>query len=209
MNLELPSVYPITDKDLARKNDHLSILKDLVRGGARLVQIRDKSTPLTELLKDLLKCAEFASRKNVALIVNDRCDLSLSCGAAGVHLGSKDLPPESARVVLGETRIIGYSTHSISQVRTASSLPVQYIGFGPIFTTTTKKHAAPVTGLRELKLACSISTLPVVAIGGIHLKNIRKVLEAGACSAAVISSLMSSPDIARRMEAFMEAAMVK
>jgi thiamine-phosphate pyrophosphorylase len=207
--LKLPPVYPITDKELARKNDHFSILKELVRGGARLVQIRDKFTSVKELLPDLRRCVEFASIRNVILIFNDRCDLVLSTGASGVHLGSDDLPPEAARSILGDRRIIGVSTHSLLQVRKASLLPVQYIGFGPVFRTSTKKNVSPVVGLQKLKKACQESSVPVVAIGGIGLRQVGETLLAGASSLAVISALMTAPDLAGRMQDFLEAAMEK
>ena len=209
MNTDLPSVYPITDKELARSRNHLGILKDLVRGGARLVQIRDKHTAADALYEDLLGCVEFAAEHGVRLIINDRCDLALSCGAAGVHLGADDLPPEAARDILGAGRMIGFSTHSIAQVRAASALPVQYIGFGPVFATKTKDRADPALGLAKLRLACSVAAVPVVAIGGIDITNIRGVLQCGAASAAIISSLMSAPDISARMERFLDAAKEK
>lgn len=209
MNIKLPPVYPITDKGLARRRNHLGILKDLVRGGARLVQIRDKRTPPAELIEDILECVRFAAEQGVRLIVNDRSDLVLACGADGVHLGRGDLPPEAARGLLGQSKIIGYSTHSIAQVRSASLLPVHYIGFGPVFETKTKDQADPALGLAKLKTACGISAVPVVAIGGINLGNIREVLGCGASSAAVISSLMSAPDIAERMRQFLAAATEK
>jgi thiamine-phosphate pyrophosphorylase len=209
MQLHLPPVYPITDKILAKRTSHYSILKELVRGGARMVQIRDKSTPTPELFQDLKRCVEFASKKNVILILNDRCDLVLCSGASGVHLGCNDLPPEAARSLLGRSRIIGFSTHSLQEVRRASLLPIQYIGFGPVFKTKTKENAHPVVGLQKLRKACTESAVPVVAIGGIGLTQVVKVLEAGASSVAVISDLMTAPDIARRMQEFLDSATVK
>ncbi len=204
--LELPPIYPITDKELAGKPTHLSILRELVRGGAQFVQIRDKSTPLNELLRDLIQCVEFARKRGAALIVNDRCDLVLSAGATGIHLGQEDLPPVAARAILEEKHIIGLSTHSLVQVRQSSELPIQYIGFGPVFGTSTKENPEPVVGLRRLANACRVSSLPVVAIGGIGLDQIRPVLDAGAASAAVISALMRSTDLALQMERFLERA---
>ncbi len=206
MKFELPPIYPITDKELARKRNHFSIVRELFHGGASLVQIRDKSTPACELIPDLLKCADFASSNGLTLIIDDRCDFALSCGGDGVHLGRNDLPPEAARKLLGNGKIIGYSTHSVSQVRIANTLPVEYIGFGPVFETTTKKDPDTTLGLENLRMACRISTLPVVAIGGIRLSNLLEVLDTGAKSVAVISALMKAPDIARRMEKFMKAA---
>ena len=202
----IPPIYPITDKKLACRANHISILKELVRGGAQCVQIRDKFTPLDELVRDLRQCVEFARMKGVTLLVNDRCDLVLSCGAAGVHLGQEDLPPEAARAILGEKMIIGFSTHSLAQVRKASAFPVQYLGFGPVYRTSTKGDASPSVGLRRLAHACRASSVPVVAIGGIGLEQVRQVLGAGAASAAVISALMKAPDLARQMERFLNQA---
>jgi thiamine-phosphate pyrophosphorylase len=207
MRLTLPPIYPITDKTLARRESHLSILTELVRGGARLIQIRDKSTPIQDLLKDLRRCVDFAASRGITLIVNDRCDLALSCGAMGVHLGQDDLPPEAARKIFGRRKIIGYSAHSLAQVRKAQLLPIDYIGFGPVFPTATKCDAAPAAGLQHLAKACKASVLPVVAIGGIDLDQVQEVLRAGASSAAVISALMKAKNLARRMECFLEKAM--
>jgi thiamine-phosphate pyrophosphorylase len=209
MKFKLPPIYPITDKQLAERTTHLSILKELARGGAQLVQIRDKATPVRDFLRDLVQCAEFAYTKNITLIINDRCDLVLCCGAAGVHLGQEDLLPEAARALLGKSKIIGYSTHSLAQVVGSHILPVQYIGFGPIYPTSTKKQAAPEVGLWRLSQACKISALPVVAIGGIGINHVKEVLKAGAASVAVISSLMQSENIALQMERFLEQAREK
>ncbi len=205
----LPPIYPITDKTLARKTSHLAIVRELVRGGASLVQVRDKRTPVNELLHDLRRCVEFCDRRGVLLIVDDRCDLALCVGAAGVHLGQEDLPPEAARKILGRKAIIGYSTHNSAQMRKAATLPVQYVGFGPVFPTSTKAQASPVTGLHALALSCSKSPFPVVAIGGIGAEQVREVLEAGAASAAVISAVMSQSDIAKSMERLLRIARAK
>lgn len=204
-----PPIYPITDKKLARKPTHISILKELVRGGAQLVQIRDKSTPLNELLADVRQCVEFARKKGVVLILNDRCDLVLSSGAMGIHLGQNDLPPTAARAILETNHVIGFSTHSLRQVRESIGLPIQYIGFGPIFGTSTKQNASPVVGLRRLANACKASAVPVIAIGGIGLEQVRPALDAGAASIAVISALMSAKDLARQMELFLERSREK
>jgi thiamine-phosphate diphosphorylase len=206
MPLRLPLIYPITDKRISGKHTHLAILKQLADAGASLVQIRDKETPLPELLLDLRRCVAFCRERSITLIVNDRCDLALSCGADGVHLGQEDLPPLAARTVLGDRRLIGYSTHNARQVRQTLHLPIQYIGFGPVYATTTKATRNRVVGLDGLKRACLIAQVPVVAIGGIGAGEIRAVLDAGAASAAVVSSLMSAKSIARKMEFFLKIA---
>jgi thiamine-phosphate pyrophosphorylase len=203
---KLPRIYPITDKALARKSSHLAIVRELIRGGATLVQVRDKQTPVRELLLDLRRCVAYAHEHGVCLIVNDRCDLVLCSGADGVHLGQTDLPPKAARKVLGTHRVIGFSTHSLSQLRQAGTLRVQYLGFGPVYGTSTKTAVDQATGISTLRRACRVSTRPVVAIGGITLDRLPAVLGAGASSAAVISALMTAKSIAHQMEAFRRAA---
>ncbi len=202
----LPPVYAITDKRLAAKDSHLAIIKELVRGGCTLVQVRDKETPLGPLLEDLRRCADFCRARNVVFIVNDRCDLALIIGASGVHLGQEDLPPGAARGLLGPDRIIGFSTNTLLHVRRSASMPVQYIGHGPIFPTTTRKNPSPVIGIEGLRAICPRSPWPVVAIGGIGPDTLRDVLDAGARSAAVISSLMEARSIARQMERLLRIA---
>jgi thiamine-phosphate pyrophosphorylase len=204
--VKLPPIYPITDKRLAGRATHREIVRELIRGGARLIQIRDRTTPVAELLDDLRRCVELADRHGARIVVNDRVDLALMAGAAGVHLGQDDLPPTAARRLLGSRRVIGFSTHNLRQVRGAARLPVDYIGFGPVFGTSTKSDTAPVVGMRGLRRTCSVSTVPVAAIGGIGLEQVRAVLDAGARSVAVISAVMAHPDLARRMEALLRAA---
>jgi len=206
MKLNLPPVYPITDKAFSGRPSHLAILKELARGGAELVQIRDKTTPDRELYADLLRCLQYAADRHITVLVDDRCDMVLGTSAAGVHLGQKDLPPEAARSLLGAGRIIGYSTHSLAQVRAANRLPLDYIGFGPVFATTSKERPDRVVGLAGLRRACRESKRPVVAIGGIGPEQIKAVLGAGAGSAAVISALMRAPSIAREMEKLLRIA---
>jgi thiamine-phosphate pyrophosphorylase len=206
MRFSVPLVYAITDKRLARKSSHLEIIRELVRGGARLIQVRDKETPARDLLADLRKCMELADKHGVLLIVNDRCDLALSSNAAGVHLGQDDLPPVAARHLLGAKKIIGISTHNQAQVRQSRGMPVSYIGFGPIYNTATKSLTYPATGLKALRRACHQALKPVVAIGGIHLEEVSDVLAAGAASVAIISDLMTAKNLAQRMEEFLKRA---
>jgi len=209
MAFQLPPIYPITDKRLSGRQSHLAIVRELVRGGAVLVQVRDKETPAAELLTDLCRCAEYCGKHGVLLLVNDRCDLVLSCGAGGVHLGQDDLPPAAARAVLPRNRVIGFSTHTLAQVRRSNSLPIDYIGFGPVYATKTKGKTSPVVGITGLQRACEESRRPVVAIGGIGQERIAEVLRAGASSVAVISALMKAENIARRMQELLDDARVR
>ena len=140
--------------------------------------------------------AKAAQQSGVRLIINDRVDIALAAGAAGVHLGQDDLSPEAARKLLGPDAIIGYSTHNIDQAMSATKLPIDYLAIGPIFSTTTKTDTAPVLGLDGLlAVRRAIGQFPLVAIGGITLENAREVINAGADSVAVISALLSMPNI--------------
>ena len=144
---------------------------------------------------EFYKQAKAAKQSGVQLIINDRVDIALAAGGAGVHLGQDDLSPEAARKLLGPQAIIGYSTHNVAQAISATKLPIDYLAIGPIFSTTTKIDTAPVLGLEGLKaVRRAIGDLPLVAIGGITLTNAREVIDAGADSVAVISALLSVPD---------------
>jgi thiamine-phosphate pyrophosphorylase len=149
---------------------------------------------------------DFASERGVMLIVNDRCDLVMASGAAGVHLGQEDLPPEAARKILPAAAVIGFSTHSLDQIRSAARLPVDYVGFGPVFPTRSKRNPSPLVGVAQLQAACRRSRKPVVAIGGIGLAELPRVLQAGASSVAVISALMKAPCLAGAMERWLREA---
>lgn len=185
---KLPRVYPLTDVQLSGLS-HAEQVRLLSLGGATLIQLREKQMPALEFYEQ----ARAAQGSGVRLIVNDRVDIALAAGAAGVHLGQDDMPPEVARKLLGPQAIVGYSTHNVEQAINAINLPIDYVAIGPIFSTTTKSDTAPVLGLDGLRaVRQAIGNFPLVAIGGITEANAREVIEAGADSVAVISAILSS-----------------
>ena len=187
--LRLPRVYPITDTRISGLS-HAAQVALFAEGGATLVQLRDKHMPALQFYEAAKAALEVARERRMQLIVNDRVDIALAVGADGVHLGQDDLPPEAARRLLGDDAIIGYSTHSISQILEAAKLPVDYLAIGPIFPTSTKENPDPVVGLEGLRLVReAIGARPLVAIGGITQANAEAVIEAGADSAAMIRGL--------------------
>lgn len=198
-----PKLYAITDVSIAGLS-HLEQLKRLVEGGATLIQLREKTAAPGEWFDDALACAEYAREHGVTLIVNDRADIAMAIGASGVHLGQDDMPVGAARSLLGRDAVIGLSTHTLEQVEAAARLPIDYIGFGPIFPTTTKSNPDEVVGLDLLNEAHRIAPgLPIVAIGGITLDNFQAVLDAGATSVALISDLLSDSEaIAHKVRTF-------
>src|SRR5215510_8107885 len=168
----LPRVYPLTDVQLSGLS-HAEQVRLLSLGGASLIQLREKRMSPLEFYEQ----ARAARRSGVRLIVNDRVDIALSAGAAGVHLGQDDMPPEAARKLLGPQAIIGYSTHNVEQAINAISLPIDYLAIGPIFSTTTKSDTAPVLALDGFRMVrVAIGDFPLVAIGGIRHSNARDVL---------------------------------
>ena len=185
---KLPTIYPITDKALSGLS-HAEQVARLIDGGATLIQLRDKESAPKDFLRDAEAAKRIADQNSVQLIINDRVDIAIALAATGVHLGQSDLPAQVARRLLKQGSVVGFSTHDLGQVRIAAAAPIDYIAFGPIFSTNTKLDHEPSVGLAQLEAATRIVPhIPVVAIGGITAANCRSVLEAGASSVAVISA---------------------
>jgi thiamine-phosphate pyrophosphorylase len=162
--------------------------------GAGFVQLRDKDATSACLLEESRNAAEAAAERGIFLVINDRVDIALMVTANGVHLGQDDLPPEAARRLLGESAVIGLSTHSMVQAERALDQPIDYLAIGPIFETNTKADHEPVVGLRGLEsIRRVVGDFPLVAIGGITAERLTSVFNAGASSAAMISGLASDP----------------
>jgi thiamine-phosphate pyrophosphorylase len=191
MSFKLPRLYAITDARLSGQSHAEQVLR-LGRGGARLIQLREKHMSAREFFREAQAALAIARELNVKLIINDRVDVALTLGADGVHLGQDDMPPEAARRILGEQAVIGFSTHNLEQSLAAASLPVDYLAIGPIFPTSSKENPDPTLGLEALrKVREAVASLPLVAIGGITPENAQATLGAGADSLAVISALLT------------------
>jgi len=190
----LPRLYAIAD---ASFGDPVKLSHALFDGGVRLLQVRNKDASARDLfdqVEQIIKRAPADAR----VIVNDRVDIALTAGAAGVHLGQTDLPAAAARYILGNHSLVGFSTHNLTQALEANNLPVDYVAVGPIFATSTKSNADPIVGLEGLASICKVVQKPVVAIGGIQLENVLEVFDAGAHSVAVIRDLLSASDVEAR-----------
>jgi len=193
VSLDLPKVYPITDTCLSGLS-HAEQVARLIEGGASLIQLRDKHAAPREFYREAAAALKVARDHHARLIINDRVDIALALNADGVHLGQTDIPVEAARRLLGKEAIIGFSTHNIQQAKLATSFPVDYLAFGPVFRTVTKENPDPSTGQTVLREVRAIKgSLPLVAIGGITFSNALDVLKAGADSVAVIAALLGDP----------------
>jgi thiamine-phosphate pyrophosphorylase len=189
MRLTLPKIYPITDRQLSGLS-HAEQVQRLIDGGATLVQLREKHLPPIDFFREAEAASKVADNNRVILIINDRVDIAMAIGARGVHLGQHDVPVEATRRLVKDA-LIGFSTHTQQQMEAAVRLPINYVAFGPVFTTTTKQDHDPTVGLEQLRAVRNIAAeFPLVAIGGITAANIQDVLEAGADSLAVISAVV-------------------
>ena len=197
MKYVLPKLYPITDTRLSSLS-HAEQVERFAEGGATLIQLREKQASPRVFFEAALAAMKVARRLGVKLIINDRVDIALAVEADGVHLGQDDLPICQARALLGDERIIGYSTHAMKQALEADQLPVDYLAVGPIFPTSTKENPDPVIGLEKLAEIRSRIAKPLVAIGGITGARARPVIEAGANSVAVIADLFATSDLRAR-----------
>ncbi len=174
---------------------HVAAAEIAVRQGVRMLQLREKSLPDGELLRIAREVRAVTRGTGTRFVVNDRPDIAVLCDADGVHVGQGDLPVAEVRRIVGEGMIVGLSTHSVAQATAAQSLMgVDYIGFGPVYPTTTKAVPDPVVGTVLLKEVLGFSQLPVVAIGGIFPENIVTVLAAGAKNPCLVRYFMEPPD---------------
>jgi len=201
----LPRLYPIIDPALIPGSGDQSgrvaaFARELVKGGARLVQYRNKRDGGRQMLGDARELRRVIGA-NVRLIMNDRADLCLAAGFDGVHVGQDDLSPESARLIVGDRLWVGVSTHSVEQAIEADKTSADYIAIGPVFATSSKQDPDPIVGLEGVRAARAATRKPLVAIGGISRSNCVSVIQAGADSVAVISDLVHDP--AKSVAAFL------
>ena len=203
MGFSIPRLYAILDPARAGGRLPAMVARDLSSAGVRLIQFRDKHASSRQLYETCVELKELLQDSGCRLIVNDRADVARAADADGVHLGQEDLPVERARCVLAPGQWIGCSTHSPGQVVEADRSSADYIAFGPVFPTTGKENPDPVVGLEGLRQARRLTAKPLVAIGGITLRNAQEVLAAGADSLAVIGDLLKAPDVQERAREFL------
>ncbi len=198
----IPSgLYLITDQYIVKGLSHIQIAEKALLGGVRFIQYREKLLSKRESFNIALELRNLTNKFNAALIINDDVDIAMAVNADGVHLGQEDLPVQTARRILGNDKIIGLSTHSLNEAKAAQDSGADYIAIGPIFKSPTKDIRSPL-GADIIKAVKKISKLPVIAIGGINEENVGDVMLAGADGAAIISAIISKPDIRASVKEF-------
>ena len=188
------SLYVITDEKVGLGRSHTFLAEEALKGGATVIQLRDKEKSARELYEIGVKLREITKKYGALFIVNDRLDIALAVGADGVHLGMNDLPISVARRIAGDNFIIGASASSPEEAVLAEKEGANYIGAGSVFETSSKEDVR-VIGLEGLRAIVKATSLPVVAIGGINRDNVRDVMRTGVKGVAVISAVVSKEDV--------------
>ncbi|MGA3023699.1 MAG: thiamine phosphate synthase [Bryobacteraceae bacterium] len=188
------SLYLVTDRRLAAPRAIEEVVTSAVRGGVTAVQLREKECAAREFVELARTLKAILNPLAVPLIVNDRADVALAAGADGVHVGQSDMDCRDLRRLLGPGAIIGLSVVTLEQAERATALPVDYLGVGPIFSTSTKPDAAPAWGIERLAELRRRTRQVLVAIGGIHAGNAGQAIAAGADGIAVVSAICAAAD---------------
>ena len=205
---KVSGLYLVLDRAFLGRKNEVEAARAAIKGGARVLQLRDRVGEKGDMLAVATKLRELCAREGVLFIINDHLDLALATGADGLHLGQRDLPLKEARRLLPIDSLLGLSCHSLEEAKGAEEAGADYMALGSIFPTTSKEKAV-VIGVETLARVRNAVSLPIVAIGGINQENVAQVLRAGAQAVAVISAVLGPPDIeaaARGLVARMEKA---
>ncbi|MFC2060329.1 thiamine phosphate synthase [Chloroflexota bacterium] len=203
----ISGLYAIIDTQALQGRDHIEAANQVINGGARVIQLRDKNQDKKELLPVAQRLKDLCVERNVLFIMNDYLDLALAVDADGLHVGPTDLPTGVARKLLPVDKILGCSTNTVDQAITVTSEGADYIGVGAMYATISKESTR-VVGLERLRQIRQVTPLPLVAIGGITEDNVTEVIAAGADSVAIISAVLQAEapeEAARQIAAKVES----
>ena len=200
--------HVLTDTCLQARFCHVELAKLAIAGGADTIQFRQKEGATREMIRIAGEMRDLCQKAGVTFIINDRVDVAIASQADGVHLGQDDFPIPLARKLLGKKAIIGGSASDMEEAQKCLREGVDYIGFGPVYPTTSKEDAGPAAGLDAMKKIVGAVPLPVIAIGGISVNNASPLIRAGAHGIAVISAVCCQGDpaeAARCLRSLLEA----
>jgi thiamine-phosphate pyrophosphorylase len=186
--------HVLTDTCLQSRLSHVKLTELAIAGGADTIQFREKTGETRQMIRVAEEMSALCKKSGVTFIINDRVDVAIASYADGVHLGQNDFPIPLARKLLGERAIIGGSAATMEEAYKCLSEGADYIGFGPVYFTTSKEDAGPVSGLDLLKEVLKKIPLPIVAIGGITTENTPQVMQTGVHGIAVISAVCCQED---------------
>lgn len=187
-------LHVITDTVLQSQFSHCELAELAIKGGANTIQFRQKTGAIKEMLAHSQRIKNLCTKAGISFIVNDRLDIAMASEADGVHLGQDDFPIPLARKILGEDIFIGGSAATLEEARKCFEEGAAYVGFGPVFPTSSKDDAGPVSGIELLRQVVEAVPVPIIAIGGITPQNTQAVMQAGAKGIAVISAVCCAQD---------------
>lgn len=191
----IDGLYVIVGPDATRDRPVVEVAEAALQGGARVLQIRDKTGDRGDVLPVAVRLRELCHEHGALFFVNDDIALGFACDADGVHLGQSDLPVDVARRILAPGKLIGRSNNTDVEVEESVSMGVDYVAVGAVFlTTTVGKGARQTIGLEGIRRARDLTDLPLVAIGGINESNVGDVIRAGADCVSVISAVTMADD---------------
>lgn len=193
---EMLLLYAVTDRKWTGEKNLYRQVEEALKGGATLIQLREKNMPQEEFLKEAREMAALCHRYGTALIINDNVEVALKSGADGVHVGMEDLPVKEIRKQVPGDFIIGATAKTTEQAQRAEKEGADYLGVGAVFPSPTKKNAIRIT-TEELKKICSSVRIPAVAIGGITSENAGTLVGGGMAGMALVSAVFGASDIER------------
>ena len=199
MNLKTCKIYLVTDEKACLEKDFYSCIEEAIKGGVKIVQLREKNISTKDFYEKALKVKEICKNYGVLFIINDRLDIAQAVGADGVHLGQSDMPIEEARKILKDKFLIGATARNIEEAKRAELLGADYIGSGAIFGTSTKDNAKKLE-MEELKKIVASVKIPVFAIGGININNVGSLKNIGLQGICAVSGILSEKNCKKAVD---------
>ena len=196
-------LYLVTDSKILKDTDFYKCIEDAIKSGVTMVQLREKNTDGKEFLEKAIKLRELTNKYNVTFVINDRIDIAMLVDADGVHIGQSDIDAVSARKLLGDNKIIGVSARNLQEAKIAKENGADYLGIGAMFSTSTKSDAKLVS-FNTLEEIIKEVNLPFVLIGGITLDNVKKLKHFKPDGYALVSGILGTDDISKRVEKLYE-----
>lgn len=201
----LPRLYLVTDRSQTRGRPLVDVTTAAIAGGARLVQLREKDVPAAALLTLAQRMGQVCTATGARLLINDRADIAVASDAAGIHLPATSFHPADARQILGARRLVGVSAHSVDEARSAAAAAADFVVFGPVFDTPSKRAFGRPVGLDALRVVAATVSVPVYAIGGITPERVAAVRGAGAYGVSTIAAVFGANDPTAAVRAFCAA----
>ena len=200
--MKLGRLHVLTDFHFQQQYSHQQLAYYAIQGGADVIQFRQKAGSIRHKFHEAKLAADICRSENIPLLIDDHVDIALALGATGVHLGKSDFPAIEARKVLGEDAVIGATANSIKDVQQVMDLPIDYIGFGPLYSSTSKAKPSSLQSMETLKEVCKMTNLPIIAISGIKVERVEELLEAGAYGIAVMTAITTAENPQAATELF-------